>query len=175
MAYSSAGDWRSPGEQWVRTDIGWQPLTAVLSSQPSEVIRDSRDREKTHSEVAFSSPASLSRQCTPTPDSSADTKSVKLAQSISVEGPRVLDSTPLLSVDATSRVYDIDGACESKQNHPSCRGEDSRKQRPDLPLRCTVSDGKGLESQSVPTSGVAMWKSSEGSKSTAAVRSGPDR
>ena len=171
MAYSSAGDWRSPGEQWVRTDTGWQPLTAVLSSQPSEVIRDSRDREKTHSEVGFSSPASLSRPCTPTLDSSADKKSVKLAQSISVEGPRVLDSTPE-SVDATSYVYDIDGSEELKQNNHSCRGEDSRKQRPDLPLRCTVSDGKGLESQSVPTSGVEMWKSSVG---TAAVRSGPVR
>ena len=98
--------------------------------------------------------------------------SVKLAQSISVEGPRVLDSTPVPSVDATSHVYDIDGGEESKQNHPSCGGENSRKQWPDLPLRCTVSDGKGLESQSVPTSGVAMWKSSVG---TAAVRSGPVR
>lgn len=33
MAYHSAGDWRSPGQKWVRTETGWQPWTDVCPSQ----------------------------------------------------------------------------------------------------------------------------------------------
>ena len=36
MAYLSAGDWRSPGQKWVRTETGWQPCTDVCPGHTSK-------------------------------------------------------------------------------------------------------------------------------------------